>query len=114
MVLHRDLKVLHASNGNSPSRVLAVGWLEGSIPRSGATPERFQTLLGRSCSNPPPVSLTFRFQPCEFGRCRQWYKRRKPFIAGNGEIYVPGREGVSYNAPMLISHYVSGHNYRPP
>jgi hypothetical protein len=115
VVLRRDLEVLHTSDGDSPVRVfLAVGWLEGSIPRSGATSERFRALLGELCREPPVNTYKPGFHPCQFGQCRQRYESGESFIGGNGEIYVPGREGVLYNAPVLISHYVSDHGYRPP
>jgi hypothetical protein len=66
------------------------------------------------CREPPVNTYKPGFHPCQFGQCRQRYESGESFIGGNGEIYVPGREGVLYNAPVLISHYVDDHDYRPP
>jgi hypothetical protein len=33
---------------------------------------------------------------------------------GNGEIRVPGANGLVYAAPTLICHYIDEHEYGPP
>lgn len=33
---------------------------------------------------------------------------------GNGEIRIPGLDGVAYAAPDLIRHYITAHAYQPP
>jgi hypothetical protein len=33
---------------------------------------------------------------------------------GVGEIRAKGREGLIYEAPVLIIHYIEAHGYRPP
>ena len=114
MVRHRDLEVLFATDGDSPVRVLAVGWLGWFTLRRGATPERFRVLLGKLCRRPPVATATLGLHPCLLGRCkwRWWFGSR--FCAGSCEIIVPGREGIVYHAPALIAHYVRAHRYRPP
>jgi hypothetical protein len=116
MVWHRDLALMYTVEGDPPLRVLAVGWLGFFTLRRGATPLRFQELLGQLCRRYPPRTATPGFHPCLLGTClwRWWVRRRFGFVAGNGEIIVPGRGGKVYRAPTLIAHYVREHRYKPP
>jgi len=34
--------------------------------------------------------------------------------SGNGEVWVEGRDGLTYVAPALVLHYVVEHDYAPP
>lgn len=95
-------------------KLLAVGWLDGSFSytRGHVEPELLQKLTNLKRK---PVNLTRGFHMCPF--C-QYDGRRDAFTyparAGNGEIRVKGENGIVYAAPVLICHYISEHNYRPP
>jgi hypothetical protein len=101
--------------------VVNVGWLalEHDFPKGVVSPN-FVTRLARFISN--PVNRRRGIHVCEF--CP--YPPVKPLpsglnmiepppgTAGNGEIRVRGKNGLTYAAPVLIHHYVVKHGYLPP
>jgi len=103
------------------SNVLNVGWLSrGHVFPVGAVPEAFVNALRRLIKS--PENLYRGYHSCEF--CPE-----PPIVVGsnglrvigppeetmgNGEIRVAGLDGVVYVAPVLVAHYVTVHNYRPP
>ena len=102
-------------------KVLNVGWLssEEDFPR-GPVPELFTATLVRLAQS--PINLYKGSHSCEFcpgpvfkktesGRVSM---ERIPGTGGNGEIHVPGLNGITYIAPALIDHYVTVHQYLPP
>lgn len=89
--------------GPPDDRVLAVGWLDSSVPftKGSSDPHLLRVLKILAAK---PVNLTRGFYTCPY--CRR--------ARGNGEIRVAGVNGLTYAAPVLISHYVEKHNYLPP
>jgi len=102
-----------------------VGWLDAEhpFPQGPAPSGLVESLewLGRE-----PVNLMRGWHPCPFCLAsleasgelldgKVVYQRLNDWGAlGNGEILVPGSGGRSYLAPVMISHYVSRHEYLPP
>jgi len=91
--------------------ILNVGWMEHPHPLpTGAVPAGFGERLTAFCARERLVNFLCGVQSCDF--CRgtvAWDSAPR----GNGEIRVLGKE-VVYAAPMLIGHYVTAHDYRPP
>jgi hypothetical protein len=100
-------------------KVLNVGWLSDDEDFvRGPVSERFISTLRRLA----PINLYKGHHNCEF--CpRPIYTKTKrgllhieeiPGTTGNGEIHVPGPNGITFVAPTLILHYVTEHQYLPP
>jgi adenosylhomocysteine nucleosidase len=101
------------SNEHPDPKLLAVGWLDRSIPYNEGFVRRdlVRRLLKLAAK---PVNLTRGFHICEYCEA-SWSARDKDRCArGNGEIRVKGINGTVYAAPVLICHYIQAHNYRPP
>ena len=91
-----------------PAGTVNIGWLDPfhAFPR-GPTSEAFRAKLGRICTlKHLRVNQTRGFHRCPF--CRG---PNRP--GGSYEVRVTGRERV-YAAPVLVHHYVTAHDYRPP
>src|SRR5262252_3924445 len=82
--------------------IVNVGWLaKAEAFPTGESMPGFAERLKLFCEQ--PILLTMGYHTCELcGRER-----------GNGEIRVLGTERF-YAAPVLILHYVTQHEYRPP
>lgn len=79
-----------------------VGWLARDHPFPiGTVPLQFLNFLDHYCQQ--PCNVTFGSHNCEF--CGNY--------SGSGEIQVV-HSGRLYLAPVMIHHYVTAHNYRPP
>ena len=104
-------------------RIVNVGWLskDHDFPR-GTVPTEFINRLNLLIAAP---TNRFRgFHICEFCPQTETYIRNRkddpqmiefdPERHGNGEVRVTGDDGIIYVAPVLIRHYVSEHEYRPP
>jgi hypothetical protein len=79
-----------------------VGWLAGQFP-SGPTPVAFRERLVALCRE-AVVNRMAGVHLCPF--CAA--------ATGSGEIHVAGTCGRVFAAPMLVAHYVTAHDYRPP
>ncbi|HKE45450.1 MAG TPA: NUDIX domain-containing protein [Steroidobacteraceae bacterium] len=91
--------------------VLNVGWLSRDYAfNSGKVSEEFLRALRKLARS--PMNLCCGVHLCEF--CPPPRDPREGRIGGNGEIWVPGTDGVVYVAPALIDHYVEAHGYSPP
>ena len=101
--------------------VVNVGWLshEHDFPK-GVASSTFVVRLERFVSS--PVNRRRGIHVCEFCPYPPIEKlpnglnviKPPPGTAGNGEIRVPGKNGMIYAAPVLIHHYVTKHGYLPP
>ena len=99
---------------------LSVGWLaEGHdfpvAPPAAALVSALRSFVAN------PVNLFRGFHQCEFcpspppeNRNGLLLSTAPQEIIGNGEIHVPGNDGITYVAPVLIRHYVEVHQYAPP
>jgi len=108
---------------NFNEKLLNVGWLDPSVPFSkGIVEHEVIARLFRLCEKPmnrcrgyhfcPYGSLESPASPCSCpvrATLGPW-----TLIVGDGEIRVPGKNGVVYAAPTLICHYVQRHSYCPP
>jgi hypothetical protein len=106
MTHYRDLsRYEYVWGDRTPDTVPAivnVGWLAKAEPfLAGESIPGFAERLRLFCEQ--PILLTKGLHTCELcGRA-----------SGNGEIRVLGSERF-YAAPVLILHYVTRHEYRPP
>ena len=96
------------------SNLVAIGWLDREFPYStGAIDAELMQKLRELAKK--PVNLTRGYHRCQFCAATS-----APELSegtdniGNGEIRVPGGNGITYAAPALICHYIDKHNYRPP
>jgi hypothetical protein len=112
------------SYGRQPEpEVKNVGWLCVSHQfETGPVPEGF---IDRLSGSGKPVNCYRGFHECELclaaaaetGTKLSWAEvpgHPESDYSGNGELRVTGVDGTVYAAPMLILHYVSEHEYRPP
>src|SRR5215470_9027584 len=84
-------------------KLLAVGWLDSTIPYpKGSVAKSSISKLIRCAAQ--PVNLTRGFHVCQFCNTAR----------SKGEIRVVGANGIVYAAPVLISHYIEKHEYKPP
>ena len=104
-------------------RLLSVGWLDPSVPFSkGIVEHDIFGKLFRLCES--PVSRSRGYHHCPYGSLESppspcpcpalttlapW-----TLVVGNGEIKVPGKNGIVYVSPTLICHYIERHGYCPP
>ncbi len=95
---------------------LAVGWLErGQDFPQGEVPAGFTEKLLTFCLEPHTVCHSFGQQRCPL--CNQVPEvveqdgQQTPAVSA--EIRVIGQLDI-FAAPVLIYHYVTAHNYRPP
>jgi hypothetical protein len=98
--------------------LLSVGWLSRfhSFPKKPVDARLLEKLL-KLCRK--PVRLTRGFHRCDFcsGSANSMISMTvdgDKVRLGNGEIRVPGTNGVAYAAPTLICHYIDQHEYGPP
>jgi hypothetical protein len=115
-----DLTPFTYSSSEPSAAVLNVGWLGEGHRFPVATPDpalvsALHTLLAN------PVNLYRGKHQCEFcpapppeARNGLLWSTAPEEILGNGEIHVPGKDGITYVAPVLIRHYVEAHQYAPP
>jgi len=108
---------LLAKDKVSPN-LLNVGWLSRwhSFNRGEVDAVLLEKLL-RQCRM--PVSLTRGFHRCDLCAASSismisMTVDGDEIRLGNGEIRVPGANGVMYAAPTLICHYIDKHEYSPP
>ncbi len=95
--------------------VLAIGWLDDLYPFPfGPTPVEFQQRLFEHCTR-GVHALMLGFHECQF--CNSWHIGfwcgKKWVPNNNGEIWIPDGN-IIYAAPVMIYHYVTDHEYRPP
>ena len=115
--MHFDDLSPYVYGGSAPSpRVQNIGWLSNAYPfPTGRFPE---SLLGKLESlTSKPINLKLGFHVCEF--CPEPESRTdenglriiEPAKGafGNGEIRIVGSDGVTYVAPVMISHYIQVH-----
>ena len=118
---YRDLTLYEYGREVPRPNVLNVGWLSITQPfQRGEVSINFIRALRRLVYS--PVNLYLGFHVCEF--CPPppkglspdgfWMSKPVPGTTGNGEIRVPGQNGVVYVAPVLVVHYVEAHGYVPP
>ncbi|MFI5911599.1 hypothetical protein [Dactylosporangium sp. NPDC051541] len=95
-----------------------VGWLDAAHPfERGAVPEGFADALRGIIGN-PTVNQTRGFHECEL--CPPGAEDVAVPGRGGGssrasfEIRVPGAGGSMFAAPVMVWHYVTAHEYRPP
>ena len=115
-MIAEDLTPYAYDNNNEGGKAVNVGWLgrSYSIERPdftvGDVPPEALAYLERL-----PVMNQYRgWHTCEF--CDGWLRDGK-LIAdriGNGDLRVPGLNGMVYVAPVMIRHYIREHHYRPP
>ena len=109
-------------NGAEPQpELLNVGWLskEHSFPRGPVSGLFFRAVWRMSEA---PTNLYRGTHVCEFcepprdiiKQDRMYYFVWALTREGNGEILVPGEDGITYVAPALIAHYIAEHQYQPP
>lgn len=100
---------------------LNIGWLSPDYEfPTGEVPASFLETLTRLSRS--PINCCKGFHHCEF--CPRPVRTKTavglPCYAvnfdstGNGEIHVPGLDGITYAAPLLILHYIAVHKYQPP
>lgn len=82
--------------------VCNVGWLSSSVPSHGDVQASLLAKLEHFART--PVLLTRGHHVC--GMCG--------VTTGNGEVWVPGRDGHVYASPAMLPHYLSAHGYVPP
>jgi hypothetical protein len=102
--------------------VLNVGWLSIEHPfQKGEVSVDFLRTLQRLVTS--PVNLYRGSHLCEFcppppkelsAGGAVWVLKPPAGTTGNGEIRVPGLNGLVYVAPVLVAHYVEAHQYVPP
>ncbi|OEJ96861.1 DUF7919 family protein [Streptomyces thermolilacinus] len=86
---------------------LAVGWLEAGRPYStGPVPSGFVERL-RAVQRVQWMNVCLGTHGCDL--CPE-----EEAPEGNGEVRIPGRPGIAYTAPFLVTHYITVHGYRPP
>ncbi len=98
--------------------LLNVGWLSRWHPYNKGDVDRalLEKLL-RQCRK--PARLTRGFHRCDFCVVSaismiSMTVDGDEVRLGNGEIRVPGANGIVYAAPTLICHYIGAHGYSPP
>lgn len=121
MSYYADLTPFTYGGAEADPTILNVGWLSADHAIPMATPsERFVTALRKITAEPinlyrgshicdlcprPPMILSQGGIPLLDAPAE---------IIGNGEIWVRGRDGLTYVAPTLVYHYVVEHHYSPP
>lgn len=108
-----DLSAYNYSTFPRDPKLLAIGWLDSSAPFSrGPVDTEFVNKLRRLAKN--PVNLCRGYHYCQFCERNPNDRFLEHHPRGNGEIRVPGVNGIVYACPVLISHYIEKHQYRPP
>jgi hypothetical protein len=113
-----DLSPYEYFQGESQS--FNVGWHDAEHPYStGEVPIEFCNRLQQLVLS--PVSQTRGFHYCQFCKDElamntgaEMRAARLVGRIGSAEIRVVSQNGRTYAAPMMIYHYVTAHNYRPP
>jgi hypothetical protein len=104
-----------------PENYRNVGWLSRSHPfPTGSVSAQCLLNLQQLCKQ--PINPCLGTHDCEFceipadivGTNKEHTYRWERNLLGNGEIHVPGQNGLVYVAPALIHHYVRDHHYQPP
>ncbi|MGH9517360.1 MAG: 5'-methylthioadenosine/S-adenosylhomocysteine nucleosidase [Terriglobales bacterium] len=103
-----------AHRQKSNPKLLAVGWLDPRFPfTKGPVDPVILERLVRLKANPVNLMRGFHMCPfCEYDGPKD--SSTDPTRRGNGEIRVPGENGIVYAAPVLICHYIQAHEYSPP
>lgn len=113
---YADLEPYTVCRYNLPGYTfLAIGWLDSQFPYPvGSTPVAFQERLREHCAR-GIHTLMLGFHECDFcGKSRILLKYgSKEVTTNNGEIWILDGN-IVYVAPVMIYHYVTDHNYRPP
>lgn len=95
--------------------VLSIGWLDELYPfPHGPTPPEFQERLREHCTRGVHAPM-MGIHECQF--CGNWcvgVQCGNTWVMTNsGEIWIPDGD-IIYAAPVMIYHYVTDHEYRPP
>ena len=86
---------------------LSIGWLEAGKPYStGTVPTAFVEKL-KAVQEVQWMNVGLGVHECDL--CPEAVAPE-----GNGEVRIPGKPGLAYAAPFLITHYITAHGYRPP
>jgi hypothetical protein len=121
---YSDLSPYHyiTQRGSSVSEdaapALNIGWLDSAHPFPQAKPSpEFVARLWAFCRT--PINTMLGFHECPFcdddPRMYLTIEQNGEKVGfGHAEIWIFGREGKTYAAPTLISHYVVRHHYNPP
>jgi hypothetical protein len=117
MTTYEDLSRYSYTDSAVP--MLNVGWLgaDRTFP-VGAVNAGVVPALVRLAAD--PANLMRGSHTCQFCHAESPMMIQAPgthqgrAFLGNGEIHVPGSDGVIYAAPTLIVHYIGAHGYRPP
>lgn len=121
MAFFADLSPYSYDHTEPNPKVLNIGWLgEGQPFSQGPVARPFFRVLLRLTES--PVNLYRGTHECEFCELPhnsiqhlwRYRDRRARVREGNGEIRVPGLNGIIYVAPVLIVHYIAEHQYQPP
>jgi hypothetical protein len=121
MAFFRDLTPYEYARAEPQPNILNVGWLSDEHAFSQAVPDgRFVEILRRLVAR--PTNLFRGRHTCELCPPPPWKPTAsgipvpdpRPETTGNGEIRVPGDNGMIFVAPVLILHYVTEHHYAPP
>lgn len=90
--------------------ILNIGWLDDQHAfATGKIPDRaLQRLLIQ-----PTGNLYRGSHMCEMCKSNGLKWEDAAHARGNGEVRIT-RNGITYVAPVLIGHYILGHNYLPP
>lgn len=97
--------------------IFNFGWInKDSILEHGPGSEDWIEQL--KLAGTTPVSPTRGYFACEFCAAPAIRLReQRPSLAngfGNGELWIPNSDNRIFAAPILVLHYVTEHNYRPP
>ena len=121
MAYYADLTPFAYGGAEPDPNILNVGWLcQGRAMPTGMPNEAFVAALKKITA--APINLYRGSHICDF--CPPPPTVLSPGgipmldppvgTTGNGEVWVEGRDGVTYVAPTLVLHYVVDHQYAPP
>lgn len=108
MAFYRDFSRCDCLPLEDAHRFKAIGWLAAGRPfRKGTVSEAFYAKL-RALANDSwgsrHLSLgSHRCEICQFEGA-----------VASGQLFIPDDRDVIYVAPVMITHYVACHSYRPP
>ncbi|MEV7389684.1 hypothetical protein [Streptomyces sp. NPDC091215] len=86
---------------------LNIGWLEVGKPYSTGTVSTAFVEQLKAVQKVQWMNVCLGVHRCDL--CRE-----EDALEGNGEIRIPGKPGIAYAAPFLLTHYVTAHGYCPP
>lgn len=104
------------------SALLNVGWLDPAHAyTTGPVTTEFITALARVCVH-SQVDMMRGLYVCKLPPCSGTLPDAPPSVLvdgkevslGNAELRIGRNGGIWYDAPDLVYHYVTVHNYKPP